>query len=682
MRHRMWLCALVPAILASVAVATAANWTPIGPEGGRMTAVVIDPDDPGIEFAVGEFSLFRRTARAGRWERALEFVVTSLGVASGGRVYAAGAGAMFHSTDHGATFTRTGMPVPDFAELLVVDPLDASRVYVVTAAFSSPFEVSHTLLLGTEGGASWEVIGELPSSTTALAVHPEHADRLYVAVVNAPLQVSTDGGRTWSATGDRWPCPPEPFGGGDCLIDTLLIRPEALLAGTRSHGVLRSVDDGATWQRVSDPVAIAHLGAGGDGLLYAGAATARPGTRPAPQGLVLRSPDDGRIWERLPAVLPAPVAMVAVAADGTVHAATGSPLGYPGNGLFTSAAAGASWQADQRGLYATCVTALAAAATASTTLHAALDSNTDPFVTSRDGGATWQVAAVADVDDVRAMVIDPNDAQHLVVATLFGGLRVSRDGGVTWSERSLDGRVAFDVAIDAFDGETLYIAGPEEALARSTDDGATLEIVLRGAAPITEVAVDDAGGGIYALAHDAVYASTDRGTSWEPVLTADPDDGFFRLTVAPTTPPTLYVSTRGGLRISADGGRHWRVAGRQLPAFVDHVTIDPSRALTAYAVLESGVVFRSDDGGQGWRQVGEGPPWIRALAVDPHDARILYGATCNAGVQMLVQDTASGGGGGGGGCAVGAPAMHPLPMVVYGLAVALLALGRRRNRPG
>src|SRR5690606_24089736 len=87
MRHRMWLCALVPAILASVAVATAANWTPIGPEGGRMTAVVIDPDDPGIEFAVGEFSLFRRTARAGRWERALEFVVTSLGVASGGRVY-------------------------------------------------------------------------------------------------------------------------------------------------------------------------------------------------------------------------------------------------------------------------------------------------------------------------------------------------------------------------------------------------------------------------------------------------------------------------------------------------------------------------------------------------------------------------------------------------------------------
>lgn len=688
LRH-VWQCALVPALVASAAVAE--TWVPLGPEGGRITAVAVDPDDPDVAYAVGQYSAFRRAGRDAAWQRLPLDFVTRLAVAPGGRVYFAGYGQVFHSADHGVTFAETVLPVAELVDILAVDPSDATRLYAVVTRTPADAAPESTLLAGSDGGRAWQTIGPVAIHTTALAVDPGDGERLYLAAAGAPLQVSEDGGRTWADTAAAPPCPPGevPAGELEGCVQTLLARPDALLAGTFAHGVLRSVDGGATWQAVSEAVYVESLTAiPATAIVYAAGATSPPGRVARPVGRVLRSDDGGASWESLPGELPATVAMVAAIEDGGAHllAATGSRDGFAGNGLFASRDAGASWQPDQAGLDATCVRSLAIAATPMTTLHAALGNHTDPLVATRDGGTMWIPADLGGPAEVVAVAVDSNDPLHVVAAAGFHGIFVSRDGGVTWTERGLDGWRAEAVAIDAHDGDTLYIVGPENGLARSRDGGESYEIVLRAEYGLWDVAVDEAGSAVYTTAYDAVHASHDGGSTWERILAADME-GFGSLAVAPTEPPTVYVTSSAGLRISDDGGRRWRLAsvGDPQRERLTGVRVDPSRALTVYAHgfdVDSAVLYRSDDGGRRWRAVVDPPASTYALAVDPHDRDILYAATCGAGVQMLAQGTTAAGGGDHDGCAVSEPATTTEALAAHLLALAALALFRRRRDEG
>ena len=149
-----------------------------------------------------------------------------------------------------------------------------------------------------------------------------------------------------------------------------------------------------------------------------------------------------------------------------------------------------------------------------------------------------------------------------------------------------------------------------------------------------------------------VWKTTDGGVYWENV-----SDGFFEtaavgaLAVAPSAPNVIYAGTgeaciRGnvshgdGVYRSDDGGRTWRNLGLRNTRHIGRVRVDPRDADTVYVAAlghawgpsrERGV-FRSRDGGATWEHVlfrSEGAGAID-LSMDAGNPRTLFAAVWQA----------------------------------------------------
>jgi photosystem II stability/assembly factor-like uncharacterized protein len=153
------------------ALARSHQWTSLGPDGGSISAVVIDPQNP-------------RT------------------------VYAATQGnGVFKSADGGASWSSAsdGLPGP-FVITLVMNPQNTNTLY----ALMNGYGVYKT----TDGGTNWNPAGsglppccfgvdllELPT----LVIDPQHPDTLYTAPSYSGVYKTTDGGANWVAVNSGLP---------------------------------------------------------------------------------------------------------------------------------------------------------------------------------------------------------------------------------------------------------------------------------------------------------------------------------------------------------------------------------------------------------------------------------------------------------------------------------------------
>ena len=227
---------------------------------------------------------------------------------------------------------------------------------------------------------------------------------------------------------------------------------------------------------------------------------------------------------------------------------------------------------------------------------------------------------------------------------------------------------------------------------KSTDDGKTWQHMgLTGTQTIARIVIhpkDENTVYVAASGHEwtdneerGVYKTTDGGKTWDKVLYIDAKTGAIDLVMHPTEPDTLYAATwqrirkrwhdprnddtsRGsGIHKTTDGGKTWTPCNEGLPAaqFRGRIGIDLCRTKpeTVYAFVDNyelaeqqisgrdsygrargktikgATVFRSDDGGQRWRQVSENSNYMRRLSstygwvfgqvrVDPNDAETVY----------------------------------------------------------
>jgi photosystem II stability/assembly factor-like uncharacterized protein len=146
-----------------------------------------------------------------------------------------------------------------------------------------------------------------------------------------------------------------------------------------------------------------------------------------------------------------------------------------------------------------------------------------------------------------------------------------------------------------------------------------------------------------------IYESTDGGGRWRRLAKLDSSDNLIldHIVVDSSNSSTIYVAAwkvdrpDGGLWVSHDKGRTWRVVpglrGQSIRAFVQA----PSNAKILYAGTLEGV-FRSPDAGASWTQISPVGSReiheVESLAIDPIDPDIVY-----AGTWHLPWKTADGG---------------------------------------
>jgi photosystem II stability/assembly factor-like uncharacterized protein len=269
---------------------------------------------------------------------------------------------------------------------------------------------------------------------------------------------------------------------------------------------------------------------------------------------------------------------------------------------------------------------------------------------STDQGRHWQSTPLpiqlASNQDGRGMgerlVVDPREDTVLYLATPVNGLWHSTDGGVTWSQLA-----SFPVT--------------------SSTDAIGLPFVTFGAAsgppgkPASTIYVGDA-----TTTGTTLYASTDGGTSWQPVPGAP--TGLLPQHAVPAGDGSLYLDyadqpgpngmTRGAVYRYWPATGQWRDITPETPGANGNpafgyagLAVDPRHPDTVLVATNDrwapvDDIYRSTDGGSTWSSVAAtatvdasstpfltfGSPtakfgwWISAIAIDPFNAdHVVYG---------------------------------------------------------
>ena len=138
------------------------------------------------------------------------------------------------------------------------------------------------------------------------------------------------------------------------------------------------------------------------------------------------------------------------------------------------------------------------------------------FLRSTDGGTTWTSASsTVGQSFFGRILVDPDDANHVVAADPRNGVLASVDGGVTWKQLTAT-PASWVSSPDGLD--TLYASGAQFAT-RSTDGGSTWSPVVLPEGATTVEADPTTPRRLYAGAHDGervrVWSSVDDGATWE-----------------------------------------------------------------------------------------------------------------------------------------------------------------------
>jgi photosystem II stability/assembly factor-like uncharacterized protein len=297
----------------------------------------------------------------------------------------------------------------------------------------------------------------------------------------------------------------------------------------------------------------------------------------------------------------------------------------------------------------------------------------DGMYRSADGGRTWRNIGLRDSRHIGRILVDPRNAQRLLVAALghaYGpnaerGVFLSTDGGTTWEKvlyRDAD-TGAIDLSADPEHPEVVYAAlwqarrmpwssypamsGPGGGLYRSTDGGRTWNGVRGHGLPDGTlgrigIAVVRGGSRIYALidARDGgLYRSDDAGASWRRV-NADPrlwGRGWYfgGVTVDPAEPDTVYVGNVALYR-STDGGGHF-VPIKGAPGGDDYhaLWIDPSDSRRMILGCDQGAIISVDGGGTWSSWFNQPTAQFYHVATDRQFPYYVYGAQQDSGTAAV-----------------------------------------------
>ena len=257
-----------------------------------------------------------------------------------------------------------------------------------------------------------------------------------------------------------------------------------------------------------------------------------------------------------------------------------------------------------------------------------------------------------------------------------GGVWETKNGGRTWNNISdgfFGGSVgAIEVSID--DPNVIYVGGGETTVRGNVSSGYGVwktenagkswkQMGLKNSRHIPRIRVHPKNhnivyaavlGNIYKPTEErGVYKSTDGGNSWRKTLFANENAGAVDLVLDPNNPRILYASTwniqrtpyslsSGGegsaLWKSTDSGENWKEISKNkgFPADtlgIIGVTVSPVNSDRVWAIVENkekGGVYRSDDGGETWKNINSERKlrqrawYYTRIYADPQDEDIVY----------------------------------------------------------
>lgn len=389
------------------------------------------------------------------------------------------------------------------------------------------------------------------------------------------------------------------------------------VAATSEYSVFTSANSGRLWTvRDSAVPPLNYITTNGS---YLFASEARTG--------ILRSGDDGRTWQLATTGIPYPdESMIAslTCINGVLYAGVAEPDYY---GMYRSTDNGGIW-------YITDVvhTTYCYAADGST-LYAG--TNGDGIWVSPDSGSTWAMhkTGLPYAASIRGLAVIPSPssgASYIFAGTWGDGVYRSHDNGQTWVQMGLSGYFPATVYELTVIGTTLF-AGTAANVYRSTDLGGTWVQACYGMPTSTIhnyfriIAVDSM---LFAGTTDGFFQSTDSGDHWTPVQSGIPGGN---ITSFAADGGTLWAGGKGGVYLTTNNGSVWSTIDTGLTNLnVWSLARFPNGAggSTMFAGTDSGA-FRSLNDGTNWTQASSDSSRQPIYAFAASGSNVLAGSYYN-----------------------------------------------------
>jgi photosystem II stability/assembly factor-like uncharacterized protein len=608
-------------------------WTSVGPFGGDVVDVAIDPANPNLAFAAAGYP-YMRNGSSNPWVimdnlsslspsgiHCFEYTSSGILFAGGNNSFAK----IFRSEDNGTTWVQKNLPYNGGLLHIAVNSSNSDIVYVALSSNLSTTQ-NKVIIKSDDAGQSWvafDMTTILPVgwSCVYLAVDPTNSQTLFAigreSFSNAKLIASFDGGTTWVDKTAGLP-PGKPFN-SITIANGIVFVTGGQLFGGNVMGVYRSENYGNTWQNIS---------------------TGFPSK---------------------------------VANDLIVHPADANKLyvATEGGGIYYTVNGGLTWNYNTGGVGNNgSVRKLHFSPGNPSVIYAGFLSL--GVCMSLDGGGNWQSSSVGIasllLNDIE---VDPNDPD--VVLTSFeaensGGCYIFDAFAEEWNLVNGLPATRFSAVDIGIDG-TLYAwsNGPtsiaDEGLYKSTDGGIVWQNMGPNIGPLFEtqiwsIALSETNPSLIFISGNnfgangwasIIYRSYDGGANWTNVYQGADNDAFRYVYIVPETFDQIVFAAyksetnQAGFIKSVDGGDTWTTAGNGLPAnlkWAGSIISDPQNPQVMYG----GVGGYGDTGGKVYKSNNSGALWepttlslgnyckITDLLINPEDPDVVYAATSQSGV--------------------------------------------------
>ena len=279
--------------------------------------------------------------------------------------------------------------------------------------------------------------------------------------------------------------------------------------------------------------------------------------------------------------------------------------------------------------------------------HLFLGTATGWIYESHNAGESWtRLAQVGKRDDLvlDSIAVDPENSKHVVVGAWVvdrrdGGLFISWDGGLTWSNQAeMRGQAVLSLTESPTEPKVL-VAGTQTGVFRSTDGGQRWKRISPEDSTeihnVQSVAIDPRDSSIvYAGTWHLPWKTTDGGDHWENIkdgIIVDSD--VFSIIVDPSVPDTVFASACSGIYKSLNAGLHFdKIQGIPSTARRTRKLLqDPHHLDTVFAGTTEGL-YRSDDAGKTWERTTGPEIIVNDVEIDLDDPRRVLIATDRGGV--------------------------------------------------
>ena len=535
----------------------------------------------------------------------------------------------YKSVNGGTSWTEMGN-FPDIGAYdIEVDPVEPTTLYACGLGGSVPgwclkpdgyvFTDDPGVYKSTNSGSTWRKILTTGNECRAIRLHPDNHNMLFAAAMDDGLQVSVNGGSTWSSYNT---------GLATQILTSCAVAGNKIYVGSQAYGVhsgdINTGNGVVTWQqdRSNKPVPEVYnleikVDPTNSNRIFVGS---------NPGGLY-RSDDGGATFYDKNFLTPSVVVDDPVRQGYYTFAINPSNssevwLGTWGKGIYKSYD-GMDFDINAHGsdmkMYGKHIYRIIVDPNPPNPVYAATE---EGVFRSSDGGTTWSDFSTGlDTTQIRTLAITADGT--LLCGTLGYELYYYDSLDKMW--RQMNGFGNFGTFWPIWNDRPLYQY--TSLLFHPTDP----DVIYFGTFPA------------------GIYKSSDGGQTWRESNVGWTNDGVFCLVFHPDNPDIIYAGTYNGMNRSKDGSAHWEMWNQGWPdeQWVFSIDFDPRDPNVMYACSKNGenegtgregfhgTVMKSIDGGAHWSTITTGlnvNQEFYKIIVDKYDPDTLYLATQYEGV--------------------------------------------------